>query len=290
MARHERQRTDRRPHARSGSRATPDPDSSRAEVADGTDGDRSEEFTLDELAAHTGVSGRTIRYYQSKGTLPAPERRGRVAVYSALHVQRLELIADLQARGLRLDAIRDLLREMEHGRDSLNEWLGLGDHLQAAWVDDRPAVFDEDELAATLAPARSLFRAEAERAGLLRRQGNSLPPTYLVPSPRLLELTVRLDAAGIDVDTAVGAATIVRKRMSKVTDELVEWFAEHIGQGFGGSGDPDGVTRSMEVLRPAGIEAVGLIFAQEMERSLRRFVESGRVMEHPKRERTRHAR
>ncbi len=39
------------------------------------------EFTIDELSARSGIPSRTIRYYQSEGALPPPERRGRVARY-----------------------------------------------------------------------------------------------------------------------------------------------------------------------------------------------------------------
>src|ERR1700728_2599145 len=61
--------------------------------------------TIDDLAALTRVPSRTIRFYQAKGVLPRPELRGRVAYYGPAHVQRLELIASLQDRGLRIDAI-----------------------------------------------------------------------------------------------------------------------------------------------------------------------------------------
>ncbi|MDP6080909.1 MAG: AMP-binding protein, partial [Arenicellales bacterium] len=47
------------------------------------------EYTIDELAAETQVPSRTIRFYQSKKALPAPERRGRKAVYTAEHAERL---------------------------------------------------------------------------------------------------------------------------------------------------------------------------------------------------------
>ena len=50
-------------------------------------------YTIDQLAAHTGVPSRTIRFYQSRGALPAPVRRGRKAYYGPTHVERLELIA-----------------------------------------------------------------------------------------------------------------------------------------------------------------------------------------------------
>src|SRR3954447_4702107 len=55
-----------------------------------------DEFTIDELAARTGMTVRTVRFYATEGLLPAPERRGRVAYYGAPHRMRLELIRTLQ--------------------------------------------------------------------------------------------------------------------------------------------------------------------------------------------------
>ena len=52
---------------------------------------------------------RTIRYYQSEGVLAAPRRDGRDARYNPGHLERLELIAELQERGLKLEAIKSLL-------------------------------------------------------------------------------------------------------------------------------------------------------------------------------------
>src|SRR6266540_4593263 len=68
-------------------------------------------YTIDELAAAAGLPSRTVRHYQSEGVLPSPRREGRVAVYAASHLERLQLIGRLQDRGLRLDAIRDVLRQ-----------------------------------------------------------------------------------------------------------------------------------------------------------------------------------
>ena len=39
------------------------------------------EFRVEELAARSGVRVDTLRFYQARGLLPAPERVGRVAVY-----------------------------------------------------------------------------------------------------------------------------------------------------------------------------------------------------------------
>jgi DNA-binding transcriptional MerR regulator len=242
------------------------------------DADGIPEYSIDELAAVTGVPSRTIRFYQSKGTLPAPERRGRVAVYREEHAERLRTISELQERGLRLDAIREVLELVSEGGDSLQSWLGVGDRLQSAWTDDRPAVVSRDDLVARVGEHRPGMLAELERAGIIRRQGNSRPPSYLVRSPRLLDITLRLDRAGVDLDTAVGAERILRNRISKASDELVAFFGERLGKGFGTAVDAASVAESFDAVRPLGVEAVQLVFAQEMERALRAFVESGGVV------------
>src|SRR6185312_10679353 len=62
-------------------------------------------LTIDELAARTGMTVRTVRFYATEGLLPAPERRGRVAYYDARHRMRLELVRTLQEHGYTLAAI-----------------------------------------------------------------------------------------------------------------------------------------------------------------------------------------
>ena len=59
-----------------------------------------DEFTIDELAARTGMTVRTVRFYATEGLLPAPQRRGRVAYYNARHRMRLDLIRTLQDHGI----------------------------------------------------------------------------------------------------------------------------------------------------------------------------------------------
>jgi DNA-binding transcriptional MerR regulator len=90
-------------------------------------------FTIDQLAATTGVPSRTIRLYQTKGVLPRPPRPGRVSLYGAEHVDRLRLIGELQDRGLQLCAIRELVTHCD-GDVTVREWLGLGDRLRQPLV------------------------------------------------------------------------------------------------------------------------------------------------------------
>src|SRR6266487_6932102 len=64
---------------------------------------------VEELAARADVSVDTIRFYQKRRLLPAPERQGRIAWYGSDHVERLAQIKDLQQRGLSLAVIRRIV-------------------------------------------------------------------------------------------------------------------------------------------------------------------------------------
>lgn len=224
-------------------------------------------LTIDQLAVRTGVPSRTIRFYQTQGALPAPQRRGRIAVYTDEHVERLRLIEVLQSRGLRLSAIADLVRRGGREGLSVGDWLGLDAHLAAPWSEDRPETLTRVELLERIAPRGARVIPGLVAAALIIPERGTT--SVRVPSPALLALTLQLDDAGIDVPTAAGAGDILRARLAPTADELVRHFAEHAGRGFGRRLQPSELDQALEALRPLGVEAVRLIFAQEMERALR---------------------
>jgi len=62
-------------------------------------------YRVDQLAASCDVSVDTVRFYQSRGLLPQPEREGRLAWYGDEHADRIRRIRELQTKGLTLAAI-----------------------------------------------------------------------------------------------------------------------------------------------------------------------------------------
>ena len=44
------------------------------------------QLTVDQLAARSGTSVRTIRFYTARGLLPPPQLRGRTGLYGADHL------------------------------------------------------------------------------------------------------------------------------------------------------------------------------------------------------------
>ena len=227
-------------------------------------------LTIDELAAQTAVPTRTIRFYQARGALMKPEIRGRVAYYAEVHVERLKLIAQLQDRGLRIDAIRDLMASIDRGELDLAEWLGIEQEVQAPWADDHARTVDEDGLYALAGSRRPGLVAELIRTKLVERRGEM----FVIPSPALLGIATRLAAAGIELDTAADAAAILRKHLRRAVKDLVELFVRGVRDGGVAMAEPEA---TFATLRPLGTEAVKVMFAREMEHALRGLVESGAV-------------
>ena len=87
------------------------------------------EYRIEELATVTGTTVRTLQSYRNKGLLPPPRRQGRIALYSDDHVARLDLIADLIARGYSLNAAAEVLAGLGRG-ERIRDLLGLDDTIE----------------------------------------------------------------------------------------------------------------------------------------------------------------
>jgi DNA-binding transcriptional MerR regulator len=231
------------------------------------------EFTIDELAAETGVPSRTIRFYQSKKALPAPERRGRKAVYGQEHVERLLLIARLQDQGLTIKAIRAVLIRTDKGELELTDWLGLKNQMQTPWADDAPVLLGKAELVELVGSDQPGLIAELVRLGMVERSSDR----FSVRSPALLRVTMRLQQAGVDVATSAEAAKMLRRHLSKAAAEVSKHFLGHLAKAGADAVTTERVTATFDALRPVGLEAVQLIFAKEMERALRNALDAGQT-------------
>jgi DNA-binding transcriptional MerR regulator len=265
---------------RSSSTEAPDPAADARAAASPDVG----EYTIDELSALARVPSRTIRFYQSKGALSSPEIRGRVAFYSNAHLERLKLIAQLQDRGLRIDAIRGLVKSIERGELDMAEWLGVEQQLQASWANDHARTVTEAELLALAGSNRPGLLADLLRVKLVERRGD----VFIVESPALLAIAMKLEAVGIGQDTAAEAGEILRKHLGRAVAELTQFFLKRASDGFVETAQP---AKLFEALRPVGMEAVRIIFGKQVEGSLRKLLETGGLAAMPtKSRRSRRAR
>jgi MerR family redox-sensitive transcriptional activator SoxR len=74
-----------------------------------------EQLTIGQLARRAGLRTSAIRYYESVGVLPEPERERGQRRYSEDTVRRLELVGVAKRAGLSLDEARVLLAADDEG-------------------------------------------------------------------------------------------------------------------------------------------------------------------------------
>ena len=119
---------------------------------------RMRDMQIGELAGRTGVSTKTIRYYEDIGIMPAPPRAANgYRDYHADAVERLGFVRDAQASGLTLTEIGSVLELRRHGEPTCHHVIELVQrHLEE--IDRRIEV---------LAASRDAYATLIERAKAL---------------------------------------------------------------------------------------------------------------------------
>lgn len=144
-------------------------------------------LTVDELAARSGVTVRTVRFYGTRGLLPPPAiGPRRVGHYGRDHLERLALIEELRRQGMTLAAIERYLRQLPPGLTPRD--LALQRAVVASWAPDAVETVTREEF--DRLAGRPLGEAEVERLvamGVIERDGEGLRV-----DPGLLRLGVEL--------------------------------------------------------------------------------------------------
>ena len=93
-----------------------------------------ETYTITELENKTGISRRTIHYYNKQKLIPPPEGKGGSAKYGTEHYYRLMLIKHMQKSHLKLSGIREALDAMSTGE--MKELTKVIDNISMDWDSD----------------------------------------------------------------------------------------------------------------------------------------------------------
>ena len=214
--------------------------------------EESDDFlTVDELAAATGLTVRTTRYYAGLGLLPPPVRRGRMAYYGPQHRARLELVRALQDHGFTLSAVERYLakipadasiEELALQRAMLTSWATVpGETLSRRRLDKRAGrVLSDDDLA-LLVSVRGV-RAVGDRFELL---------TPFETALAIIELDVPREAM-------VAASAAITRHMDALADELTVILHDQVLQPLrhGSAADEADPEQTMSQLRRLTLEAV----------------------------------
>lgn len=232
-------------------------------------------WRIDELAQRAGTTSRNVRAYQARGLLPPPILRGRTGYYSEEHLQRLEIIAELQARGFSLEAIRQTLDAWARGGD-LSHLVGFRHVLTTPLASDAARITGEElvERFPEVAAQPDLI----ERAGALRLLSPNEDGTYTVASAVLLAAGEELVRAGVPLAAILDLVEAVRPSVGDIADRFVQLVAEHlVAPVREGRVDPAAlgeVVASLQRLRPIALEVVRPFLAQELMGAIDRAVQS----------------
>jgi DNA-binding transcriptional MerR regulator len=234
-------------------------------------------MTIDELARRTRMTARNIRAHQSRGLLPPPEVRGRTGYYGREHLDRLELIKELQADGFNLGAIRKLI---EGASGSTSEVLRFTRALRAPFEEEEPEVVDAQTLVERFGgdpdgqPDQALIQRSLE-LGVLRHLGDD---RFEVRSPRLSRAGAELVRIGISTERGLDVVEELRQHADGVARAFVDLFLDEVWKPFEEAGRPEErwpeVLEALERLRPLATDAlVGVFQVLMTERVEERFGE-----------------
>jgi MerR family transcriptional regulator, redox-sensitive transcriptional activator SoxR len=120
-------------------------------LADSTKEQSPELLTIGQVADRAGIRASSIRYYESVGVLPEPERIGGQRRYRPDVLTRLGFVAIAQQAGFSLEEIRELLDGSEQAR--------VSERLQALAKGKLPEV---EELIERAEAMRGWLRAASE--------------------------------------------------------------------------------------------------------------------------------
>ncbi|HEX6230532.1 MAG TPA: MerR family transcriptional regulator [Actinomycetota bacterium] len=191
-------------------------------------------YRVEQLAAACDVSVDTVRYYQSRGLLPQPEREGRVAWYGAEHARRIQEVRSLQRRGLTLAAVKRLLDGGPGRADS-----DLAAAVAAARGDADPEELLPLERFAQRSgvPASLIQAVQREGIQLGRRVDGDV--RYTTADIDMVRAALRLLEFGLPVGELLSLARDTHDAMVSLADRAVELFDEHVRRPIRDTADSD---------------------------------------------------
>ena len=228
-----------------------------------------DELTVDELAARTGMTVRTVRFYAAEGLLPAPVRRGRIAYYGGQHRMRLELIRELQDHGYTLAAIERVLAHIPH--DASPADFAMQAAMFAPWMPERAEELDRAALERRA--GRRLSREDVDllvSLGVVERSGDDTFRT----TPSVLGMGLELIDLPVPAAVLREAAEVIHEHAAAVADGLTDVFRRGIWEPFrrGEAADRDQLAVVVSRLRPLVVRGLVNAFGHAADRAIRRTV------------------
>jgi DNA-binding transcriptional MerR regulator len=203
--------------------------STRVDAGAGIAGDPSipaDGIRVEELARRAEVSVDTIRFYQKRQLLLAPQRVGRIAWYGPAHVERLARIRELQRQGYSLAVIRRLVTGELDAADA-----PLAAAVASAQQGDEQlgeaALLSLDDLSARVGVPAPLLEVVVKE-GLIVPQHRDGESGYAEADADVLRAGLRLLEAGFPLPDLLQLARRHHDATRAIATDAVEMFDEHV--------------------------------------------------------------
>ncbi|MFT4189030.1 MAG: MerR family transcriptional regulator [Aeromicrobium sp.] len=203
-------------------------------MPDNASEDAEREFTIDELAAHVGMTVRNVRAYAGRGILPLPRLEGRTGYYGREHVQRLQLVREMLDRGFTLAAIESSIRDARpavagHALDLL--------HLLDEPHDVEPEIMTRDALAALAGvPRDAQLIDDLASLNLVRWLDED---TVELLQPQIVRTGATVVQLGLDPSTVISFYPLMRRQLRTIADSFVAAVAREAIDPFLEKGLPE---------------------------------------------------
>lgn len=225
-------------------------------------------YTIDEVAAATGLTVRTVRFYAAKGLLPPPELRGRTGYYHAAHLARLRLVHDLQEAGFTLAAIERFVARMP--ADATAEDVEVFHALLTPWVATVPEELTRAQL--DTAAGRRVddeTLADLVAVGVLQRTEHGRVRTR----PGDLALGLELLDLGVPRAMITESRALIDAATGTLAEELAALLRRHLLRPYLDGELPaeqrQALSGMIERLKPLTIQAVMQAMHEAVDRAVR---------------------
>lgn len=230
------------------------------------------QWTIDELAARSGTSVRTIRFYAGKGLIPPPQLRGRTGLYGEDHLARLELVSELSALGFTLAAIEGFLERLPSTAGAAE--LALQRALLTPWVPE--PIEDVDRAELDRRAGRPLDEADVDALaglGVLERVDGGRVRLH---GPGTLGQGLAVLDSGLPLDLWHRAHALIEQHTAALAEDLMKVFQDEVLQPYRDRGRPaderSRLAAALAQLKPLTVHGVVTAFGRAVNRAIRERV------------------